>query len=274
MQPGIRSAGMKEFYINGIGLLAPGLNDWDDSQSVLSGKQRWQEDETPVIKTDLMSARESRRATPIIKMALQVGQQAVRMAGVDAEKMDNVFASSDGDLFITDRICSELTKKDKYLSPMMFHNSVHNAPAGYWSIGVSSMCKSASISAANASFSAGLLEAMSYSPQQTNDIIVVAYDYPAPLPLSKKRDFAYPFAVALVLSGNKGNNSIASLTMDSIRMDITANGCDDPGLEGLRCHNPAARCLPLLQVIAMQQAGTVALEYVAGSSMIFRVRPC
>ena len=45
-----------------------------------------------------------------------------------------MFASTYGDLAITDYMCSTLAKAPMTLSPTRFHNSVHNAAAGYWSI--------------------------------------------------------------------------------------------------------------------------------------------
>ena len=46
------------------------------------------------------------------------------------------------------------------VSPTRFHNSVHNAAAGYWTIGAGAMQPATAISAFDASFAQGLLEAM------------------------------------------------------------------------------------------------------------------
>ena len=45
-----------------------------------------------------------------------------------------VFTSSSGDGDNVHEICETLAAADRQVSPTRFHNSVHNAPAGYWSI--------------------------------------------------------------------------------------------------------------------------------------------
>ena len=70
-----------------------------------------------------------------------------------------VFASSGGDSEVLDKICTALTLPDRPVSPTQFHHSVHNTPAGYWSIATGCTQPSLSLSAYDSSFSAGLLEA-------------------------------------------------------------------------------------------------------------------
>ncbi len=70
-----------------------------------------------------------------------------------------VFASSDGDGDIVHRLCTALATPAAAVSPTDFHNSVHNAATGYWSIGAHSQAPSTAICAYDGSFSAGLLEA-------------------------------------------------------------------------------------------------------------------
>ncbi|MET0042628.1 MAG: beta-ketoacyl synthase chain length factor, partial [Candidatus Thiodiazotropha sp. 6PLUC3] len=69
-----------------------------------------------------------------IKIALQAAEEALRDYS-DSEGVLSVFSSSEGDLDIIDQICLALSQEDRPVSPTQFHNSVHNAPAGYWSIG-------------------------------------------------------------------------------------------------------------------------------------------
>ena len=64
----------------------------------------------------------------------EVAAQACAMAARDAAALPCVFASTHGDLAITDYMCATLAGAPRELSPTKFHNSVHNAPAGYWTI--------------------------------------------------------------------------------------------------------------------------------------------
>ena len=62
---------------------------------------------------------------------------------------------------ITDYMSETLAGDDPAsISPTRFHNSVHNAAAGYWTIGAHCMQAATAISAYDASFAEGLLEAL------------------------------------------------------------------------------------------------------------------
>ena len=66
--------------------------------------------------------------------------------------------SSDGDGEIVHRLCTALASPAAEVSPTDFHNSVHNAATGYWSIGAHSSAPSTALCAYDGSFAAGLLE--------------------------------------------------------------------------------------------------------------------
>ena len=61
---------------------------------------------------------------------------------------------------ICHEICQALALAAREVSPTRFANSVHNAAAGYWSIATGSMMESNVLCAFDASFVAGLLDAM------------------------------------------------------------------------------------------------------------------
>ena len=92
------------------------------------------------------------------------------------------------------------------MSPTQFHNSVHNAPGGYWSIALATRAPSTSLCAVEASFAAGLLEACAQAVAERRDVLLIAYDVPYPEPLASLWTVAEPFAVAMVLS-NEGPGS-------------------------------------------------------------------
>lgn len=109
-----------------------------------------------------LSATERRRVGKMVRLALTVGRTAVQAAYVDAGKLATVFTSSSGDGDNCDAIFTTLAateKSERFISPTRFHNSVHNAAAGYWSIANQCMMPSTSLCAYNASFAAGLMEA-------------------------------------------------------------------------------------------------------------------
>jgi hypothetical protein len=58
---------------------------------------------------------------------------------------------------------------EKMVSPTLFHNSVHNTPAGYFSIATGIQTASVSLSAGDNTFSAGLIEALTQVLIEKND---------------------------------------------------------------------------------------------------------
>jgi hypothetical protein len=189
---------------------------------------------------------------------------------VPAASLASVFASSDAELAIIHRICLALTTTQRLISPTDFHNSVHNAAAGYWSIAAGARAASTTISAHDGSFGAGLLEACSQVLADGCDTLLVAFDLPAPEPLNAKRYIARPAAVALVLTRNATAQSMAALTCATTDEEETK--LEDVALEQLRLGNPATRALPLLQSLALARFGRVFLPMGPGTNLVVELR--
>ena len=162
--------------IDFIGLCAPGMSNWEEAQGILRNEQPFEYAELPSMKPQVLPPNERRRVTRLIKIALQVACEVSELSALEANGVPNVFASSLGDIEITDKICRALATDEKPVSPTQFHNSVHNAPAGYWSIATASKQNSTSLSAHDASFAAGLLETACLVNQEAEKALLVAYD--------------------------------------------------------------------------------------------------
>jgi len=255
--------------IQGVSVLAPGLRGWQQAVEVLRGEQVWQHEPLEKLKPALLPPNERRRTTQLIKLALQAAESAQQQSGLDADALACVFASSDGDTFIVDKLCSALTLPDRPISPTQFHNSVHNAAAGYWAIAGGAKRFSTSISAGAASFSAGLLEAMSYVAAEDEPALLVAYDIALPDTLDAFGINHEHFAAAMVLAP-EGASGMAALSL----ADSAGAATLPAGLDDLRRANPAAESLPLLQAIAKGQPAEVALAYLGETSLNVSVRPC
>ena len=247
-----------EARIAGIGLCAPGLPDWATGRTLLAGEADWPESaELGRLAPEMLPANERRRTTVLIRLALQAAQQA--LAGHEGE-IPSVFASSGGDLEIVDRILQALQMPGRPVSPTHFHNSVHNAPAGYASIARRDPAPSTSLSAHDASLAVGLLEALTRLAAGDGAVLLVAYDHPPPPTLAPFRPLRAPFALALLLR--------AGGSVPRLRVQPAADGesrMDRPALERLRSGNPAARGLPLLERLARGAGGTVHLPMPRGS---------
>src|SRR3546814_8764549 len=82
-----------------------------------------------------------------------------------------------------DYMCATLASEPRTISPTKFHNSVHNAAAGYWTIGSGCMHASTAVSAFDASFAQGLVEALAQLAEGAEAVLLAAYDGPATGPL-------------------------------------------------------------------------------------------
>lgn len=244
-------------YVDGVGVWAAGLSDWPQTCAVLRGEQVYSAAITPLPVPAILHAAERRRAPTTVKLALHVANAACEMAQLAPAQLPCVFASSHGDTEISDYMCAELAQPQPALSPTKFHNSVHNAASGYWTIAVGCMQPANAISAGAHSFAAGLLEAAALASSDLDAVLLVAYDMSAPVALLPLCPIPTAFAVALVLTVTPSVRSLASLEPS------TGDASSAPALPAfatqLMSANPAARSLPLLSALAQQQPVTVSL---------------
>jgi hypothetical protein len=242
--------------ILGAGLIGPGLDGWPAASLALrNGGTRYASGPTQIPAPGLLPANERRRTTACIKLALASAEQAVQEAGLDPAELASVFSSSHGDMQVCDHLCRALATDDKPVSPTQFHNSVHNAPAGYWSIAIGSRRPSTSLAVSDSSFTAGLLEAVLQSRTGGRPVLLACYDHPAPAPLDAAAPLTAPFAVALVVQADENGPLRLSLS-DGAETRLTQTE-----LEHLRLGNPAARALPLLAALADDLPATVLLPH-------------
>jgi hypothetical protein len=261
-------------YVEGVGLCGPGLGGWEASRALLAGNTPYQSGPTAVTASELLPAAERRRAGMPVKLALAAGREALAAAARDASKAATVFTSSSGDCDNVHHILEALATPAREISPTRFHNSVHNAPAGYWSIATQCRAPSTSLAGYDASFAAGLLEAACQVACDGATVVLIAYDHPYPEPLYAVRPILAAFSIALVLAPGATDRSIAALDITFVARETAATPVADRGLEALRNGVPAARSLPLLSVLARNAPETVVLEYVSGTHLRVAVAPC
>jgi len=259
-----------KLYIDGIGLSGPGLPGWATGAPILAGRAVYEPTPTVLVTSPLLAPAERRRMTDTVKLGLAVGSEAVAHAGLDAEDLPSVFTSSGGDGVTITSILAILASDEREVSPTRFHNSVHNAPSGYWSIATHSRESSTSICAYDFSFSAGFLEAASLATSDGRPVLLVSYDMPYPAVLDAVRPITSIFGVGLVLSPERGPRSLAAVTVSFGPGD----GPETPmpaAFEALRAGNPAARSLPLLATIAAGEARAVAIRMMGGNLLTLAI---
>ena len=134
----------------------------------------------------LLPSAERRRTGRVVKLALGVALEATGRAGANPSMLASVFASSGGDGQNCHELCEALAASSREISPTRFSNSVHNAAAGYWSIATGATLESNVLCAYDASFCAGLLEALTQVAVDRIPLLLVAYDTEYPEPLSRQ----------------------------------------------------------------------------------------
>lgn len=244
--PGLR------VFVEGVGLLGPGLPSWADSQATLRGEQPHVFQMTTLAPPARLPPAERRRSGPVIRLAMGVAEEAVMQAGADPQTLGTVFTSSGGEGANCHSLCETLASPNPLISPTRFTNSVHNAAAGYWHIAVASRAASTSLCAHDGSFGAGLIEAATLIRTNGLPLLLVAYDLPYPEPLNAKRPLVDNFGLSLLLTADATPRSLGRLDIalvGSLRPgELTS--CGDESLDALRRGIPAAAALPLLQALA------------------------
>ncbi|AAW61149.1 beta-ketoacyl synthase chain length factor [Gluconobacter oxydans] len=260
--------------LRAVAVRGPGLPCWDAAIPVLRDPALWTDG--PVILPPLtaLPRNERRRAGPISRLALSVAEEVCAQAGMDPAALSAVFSSSNGDGGVIDSILHTLTAPDVAVSPTQFHNSVHNAAAGYWTIGHGSISPATALGCFDWSFGAGFLNAAAEAVTENHPVLFVAYDMPIPGPIGMVRVTPVSFACAFILDPDLNGPAVARLTLTyDASMDDVTDLPADPALRALALANPAARSLAFLMLLALRKAGYVHAGCLNGT-LCMETLPC
>ena len=248
--------------IAGIGFWCDGLPDWAAARAfVRDGSLPADAPRRPSPR--LLAPNERRRAPETVAVALEVALAACNDAGIDPATLPGVFVATHGELSITDYMGSTLAGDPLAMSPTRFHNSVHNAAAGYWTIGSGCHAPATALSAWHASFAQGLLEALVQLADGAPAVLLAAYDGTAPGPLAEVAPSTGLLGAALVLARGGDGITLAARLVE---------GEAAPGDGPLAAHaagNAMATMLPLFDALARAAAGPVMLP--AGPGLTLQV---
>jgi hypothetical protein len=261
-------------WVEGVGLLGPGLSSWPGAFDVLRGTQPHASSPTVLPLPARLPAAERRRAGSAVKLAMAVADEAVAHAQADPSTLATVFASSSGECANCHALCEALAMPAPVVSPTKFTNSVHNASSGAWHIAVASRASSTSLCAFDGSFGAGLIEAATSVRLSGQPMLLVASDSPYPEPLNTARPLPDHFGLALLLTAQPTERSLASITLTLSGPPPGVSVLGDASLEALRRAVPAAAALPLLVALAAgvpRQA--VAIDYLPTMGLRIDVLP-
>jgi hypothetical protein len=262
-------------HVDGVALWAPLLPDWEIAAAALRGGAP-----TPVEPARPMgaglAANERRRAPEGVKIALDVAHAAVACSGHDAATLASVFASAHADLAIVDALCETLARDPLLLSPTRFHHSVHNAASGYWAIANGCCAPSSAVAADRHSFAAGWIEAATQLAAESRPVLLVGFDTEACGLLGSVNSSRGLLGVALVLAPQASARTRWTLDWQlhhapgEPTLPATA-----PAITPLRsaaalalADNAMADALPLMELLANDDRGTVQLPLSGGGALM------
>ena len=251
--------GVLRAWVTGASVWAAGLRGWAEAGPVLAGKQPYVTGGLDVPAPTILSSTERRRTSRVTRLALAAASDAVAQSGIAPAQLRPVFGSANGDGTTVSSILEALSRPAGQVSPTQFHNSVHNAAAGYWSIGTASAQPALCLGCHDSTWAAALLAALAETRAGT-PVLLVVYDAALPPPLDAVRPTADAFAAALVLSPTKDGVPIAARHV----AEPGETWPLDPSLHALFRGNPAARALPVMAALAAGRATPLSAAYLEG----------
>ncbi|HEY9132920.1 MAG TPA: beta-ketoacyl synthase chain length factor [Dyella sp.] len=243
-------------YVEGIGLWSAHWPDFAALRTQVRGGNIEASATRP--PANRLPANERRRAPESVLLAVEVAGQAVDMSAADPAQLVCVFASAHGDHVITDYMCTTLARAPTELSPTRFHNSVHNAPAGYWTIVSACHAPTTAICAGAASFAHALLEATMQAMADRRKVLLVCSDIAGTGPLNELTDCRQSFGTALLLAPAASERSLARLDLYVTAGEMPAASASPASPCKWYTDNASANSLPLLAALA-GSGGKVAL---------------
>jgi Beta-ketoacyl synthase, N-terminal domain len=242
-------------HVLGVGFWTPQLTSWSAAARAFRGEGTLSDPPATRPAPTMLAPTERRRAPDNVAVALEVAAHACEDAGLDPRSLPSVFACTQGDLAISDYISATLAQSPELVSPTKFHNSVHNAAAGYWSIATGCTEAYTAVSAPAGTFGSGLLEALTQAQCDGRPVLFVAYDSDARGPLATVVKSRGLLGAALIVAPSAGRHTVATL-----RWRLRAGSDSTPARStaaASAARNAMAGCLPLLEALAARAPATV-----------------
>jgi hypothetical protein len=238
-----------------IGLTAPGLVSFENFKSMILQNQSPDTSEAiEKYSPSFLPPNERRRTTSTIKLALKTAEEALTHFQQHYPQADSklpvLFVSKDGDTLISARMCQAVSEEEPMISPTQFHNSVHNAPAGYWMIGQKNQSPASAISVGQFAIANGLLEATLQSQAYAKPVLMVIYDLPLDelIPEDATQNATIPFAFSMILDASDSNQES---DYPALNLSFTQQAPTQTDLKNPYSGLPAAEAYPLLQSVVL-----------------------
>ena len=147
----------------------------------------------------MLPTNERRRTSPAVRLVLACIAQALQDSPFPGESLRSVFATDEG----TGEVCQQMLDAlatTRQVSPLLFPNSVQNAPSGYFSIAWRNRQPATVVSLGLESFASGLLCAVTEAAACRQPVLLVVYDPAMTSPLDELLPVAQSTSTAWVIS--------------------------------------------------------------------------
>lgn len=242
------------FDLFAAGTLAPGVACLDDLLAMRrAGSAIGDVPPLALASPQALPPNERRRASQVVRLTLACTEQAMQASPFPIDQLRMVFASDEG----TGEVCQQMLAAlatTREVSPLVFHNSVHNAPSGYLSIGYQNRQSAMSVSLGRESFAAGLLCAVTEAHSSGQPVLFLAYDAPMPDPMRSLLGVEQPSATAWIIAA-AADGSAPLATFELSLREAAGDVCDEPAawLPASWAHNSSAQGFVALALLAETQ---------------------
>ena len=256
------------FQLHAAGVLAPGLTSLADLRLACRGEQAIAPSPLALPAPPQLPAAERRRASQAVRLTLACVAQALAAAPFDPASLRSVFATDEG----TGEVCQKMLQAlatTRQLSPMLFTNSVHNAPSGYFSIGWRNEQAATVVSLGQESFACGLLCAVTDALASGQPVLLAVCDPAMTAPMDELLPIVHGTAAAFVLTAGAADASVPALGRFRMALQPAGDAAPSPLPAWLPAPwrgNSSARALAALGLLE-QGAGTIAHFSLGGQSL-------
>ena len=264
------------FNLHAAGVLAPGLG----SLAQLLECCRDQKLPAAVAAAPLpapasLPSNERRRASQGTRLALGCIEQALQASPFPADSLRSVFATDEG----TGEVCQQMLETlatTRQVSPLLFPNSVHNAPSGYFAIAWQNREPATVVSMGLESFACGLLCAVTDCVATSQPVLLVCYDPAITSPMDELLAVREPTGSAWIISSGlagAGAPVLASFEMTLAPTDKEVPSEFPSWLPGRWSAHGSARGLAVLGLLEAGAAGACRLALGAQLLTLRRLEP-
>ncbi|MDB5873455.1 MAG: hypothetical protein JWQ07_2897 [Ramlibacter sp.] len=215
------------FNVHAAAVLAPGLPTLADLRALANGERPYIHQPLQLPSPAMLPAHERRRASQVVRLVLACIAQALQESPFPAEVMRSVFATDEG----TGEVCQQMLEAvatTRQISPLLFPNSVPNAPSGYFSIAWRNRQPATLVSLGVESFAGGLLCAVTEAAASRQPVLLVVYDPAMTPPLNELLPVNDATACAWIISSGMADAPPPRLGSFAVQIEPAGAGPASP----------------------------------------------